>query len=70
MPIPPNATAIHGITNEQAAAAAPFSDIGPRFLDWLTTTTLDTHSIILVAHNGHRYHFVLMPKQKDLIFVF
>lgn len=48
-PIPPEATAIHQITDEMVANAPPFSEIGARFIEWCHG------DVILIAHNNDSF---------------
>jgi DNA polymerase-3 subunit epsilon len=54
MPIPPDATAIHHITNEMVADAPDFSVIGQEFIDFCDG------DVILIAHNNDNFdvHFL------------
>lgn len=53
-PIPPDATAIHHITNEMVAAAPAFSDVMSEFVEFCQG------DVVLIAHNndGFDYHFL------------
>ncbi len=53
-PIPPDATAIHHITNEMVASAPSFAEIGAEFIEFCEG------DVILVAHNNDSfdYHFL------------
>lgn len=53
-PIPPDATAIHHITNEMVASAPSFAEIGAEFIEFCEG------EVILVAHNNDSfdYHFL------------
>lgn len=53
-PIPPEATAIHHITNEMVANAPPFSEICEEFMSFCQG------DVVLIAHNndGFDYHFL------------
>lgn len=53
-PIPPDATAIHHITNEMVASAAPFSEVGAKFIEFCAG------DVVLIAHNNDAfdYHFL------------
>lgn len=48
-PIPPEATAIHKITDEMVAEAPPFEEIGKRFIEWCDG------DVILIAHNNDSF---------------
>lgn len=53
-PIPPEATAIHHITDDMVANAAPFGQMVEEFLDFCSG------DVVLIAHNndGFDYHFL------------
>lgn len=53
-PIPPDATAIHNITNEMVASAPSFAEIGKEFIDFCEG------EVILIAHNNDNFdvHFL------------
>lgn len=53
-PIPPEATAIHHITDEMVASAPSFSEILPDFLDFCSG------DVVLIAHNNDQFdlHFL------------
>lgn len=53
-PIPPDATAIHHITNEMVASADPFSTVGAKFIEFCSG------DVVLIAHNndGFDLHFI------------
>lgn len=52
--IPPDATAIHHITNEMVASAPSFAEIGAKFIDFCSG------DVVLIAHNNDAfdYHFL------------
>lgn len=53
-PIPPEATAIHHITNEMVASAPSFAEIGAEFVEFCTG------DVVLIAHNNDSFdlHFL------------
>lgn len=53
-PIPPDATAIHHITNEMVASAPAFSEVAAKFVEFCDG------DIVLIAHNNDAfdYHFL------------
>lgn len=53
-PIPPDATAIHHITDEMVANAPPFSQVALEFMEFCEG------EVVLIAHNndGFDYHFL------------
>lgn len=55
IPIPPDASAIHGITDEMVKNAPSFAEIGKRFLDFCAGD-----DVVLIAHNndGFDIHFL------------
>lgn len=52
--IPPDATAIHHITNEMVASAPSFAEIGAKFVEFCSG------DVVLIAHNNDAfdYHFL------------
>ena len=54
IPIPAEATAIHGITNEMVAEAPSFADVGKAFIDFCSAPC------VLIAHNNDAFdkHFL------------
>ena len=49
IPIPPEASAIHGISNEMVASAPPFSEVGAAFIEFC-------HGhVVLIAHNNDSF---------------
>ena len=42
MPIPPSATAVHGISDADVAGCPPFAEIAPKLADYLSPTTSPT----------------------------
>ncbi len=53
-PIPPDASAIHGITDEQVASAGTWKEVGARFAEFCAG------DVVLVAHNNDSFdvHFL------------
>jgi DNA polymerase-3 subunit epsilon len=53
-PIPPEATAIHNITNEMVASAPSFAEVGAEFIKFCEG------DVVLIAHNNDNfdYHFL------------
>lgn len=49
IPIPPDATAIHHITDEMVASAPSFKEVGADFIEFCGTGT------VLLAHNNHAF---------------
>jgi DNA polymerase-3 subunit epsilon len=54
MPIPPEASAIHGITDDMVSDKDPFSIVGKEFLEFCSG------NVVLIAHNNDAfdYHFL------------
>lgn len=54
IPIPPDATAIHHITDEMVADAPSFAEVGAKFIDFCSGDT------VLIAHNNDAFdiHFL------------
>lgn len=54
MPIPQEASAIHGITDEMVAESASFKDVGREFIEFCSG------DVVLIAHNNDAfdYHFL------------
>ena len=53
--IPPGATDIHGITDEEVASAPPFEAVWPKFRAFCGDD-------VIVAHNGYEYDFMIMRR--------
>lgn len=53
-PIPPDATAVHKITNEMVANSPPFAEIGREFIEFCSG------EVVLIAHNNDSFdlHFL------------
>ena len=49
MPIPPDASAIHGITNEMVETAPTFNEVGQKFVEFCGADA------VLIAHNGDAF---------------
>lgn len=49
VPIPPEATAIHKITNEMVSASASFAEVGREFIDFCEG------EVVLIAHNNESF---------------
>lgn len=65
MPIPPEATAIHKITNEMVSTAASFKEVGQAF------ATFCPEGTILIAHNNDAFDKLFLEaefKRNDLVF--
>lgn len=60
IPIPPDATAIHGITDEMVAEAPSFGEVAKKFCDFCQG------SVVLIAHNndGFDKHFLAHEFQR------
>ena len=63
-PIPPDATAVHGISNADVASARDFVDVFDAFVDWIvsicgrrdaTYAHRRTRSVVLLTFNGQTY---------------
>lgn len=54
MPIPAEASAIHGITDDMVSSAASFKDVGQEFIEFCSG------DVVLIAHNNDAfdYHFL------------
>jgi len=52
-PIPPEATKVHGITDEMVKNADSWQVVGPRFAHWIREVS--GPEPLLVAYNGHRF---------------
>lgn len=63
MPIPPDATAIHNITNEMVADAPDFSVVGKQFIEFCEGDT------VLIAHNNDAFdlHFLRAEYKRNEI---
>jgi DNA helicase-2/ATP-dependent DNA helicase PcrA len=55
IPIPPDATRTHGISNEDVANAPAFADIWPKFREFCGND-------IVVAHNGYNYDYKVLHR--------
>ena len=55
-PIPPDASAVHGIRDEDVRDAEPFGRIAPGFLDWIGDADL-------AGFNVHRFDLVLLERE-------
>lgn len=62
-PIPPDATAIHHITNEMVASAPSFAQVGAEFIDFCQG------DVVLIAHNNDSFdlHFLRNEFQRHSI---
>jgi DNA helicase-2/ATP-dependent DNA helicase PcrA len=55
IPIPPDATRTHGISNADVADALAFADVWPKFREFCGND-------IVVAHNGYKYDFKVLQR--------
>src|SRR5262245_50356734 len=55
--IPPDATAIHHITNEMVANAPSFAEIGAEFIEFCSG------DVILIAHNNDSFDFHFLKNE-------
>jgi DNA polymerase III subunit epsilon len=60
-PIPPEATAVHHITNEMVATAPSFVEVGADFIEFCEG------EVVLIAHNNDNfdYHFLRLEFQRN-----
>lgn len=55
-PIESEAARITGITDAHVANEPPFSEVFPKFVEWLEQQNAEK-PVLLIAHNGHRFDF-------------
>ncbi|MDP1881220.1 MAG: DUF3820 family protein [Parachlamydiaceae bacterium] len=62
-PIPPEATAIHKITDEMVASAPSWADVGQQFIEFCEG------DVVLIAHNNDAfdYHFLRLEFERHAI---
>lgn len=56
-PIPKEASAIHGITDEMVASAADFSQVGQEFIDFCDG------EVVLIAHNNDAFDILFLKNE-------
>lgn len=56
-PIPPEATAIHAITNEMVASAPSFAEVGKAFSEFCSG------EVVLIAHNNDQFDLLFLRQE-------
>lgn len=59
-PIPPEATAVHHISDEDVRLASPFAEVGPRFVTHLDGSALGGPAPVLCGYNATRFDAPLL----------